>query len=72
MNGVNPTEKHWQAVLIDAESSKIYSHCSLGSITCNVDKVMKDFQTAGIWTDLSVDKYRTMKALHQYYDTSKE
>eukprot|EP00957_Ditylum_brightwellii_P160060 12184155-Ditylum_brightwellii.AAC.1 len=69
MIGVNPSEKHWQAILIGAENNKIYSHCFLGHAASNIDKVIKDFKTAGIWklkkdgSDLPVAKYRTMKAL---------
>eukprot|EP00957_Ditylum_brightwellii_P022317 1684408-Ditylum_brightwellii.AAC.1 len=66
MIGMNPTEKHCQAVLIDAENNKIYSHCSLRHVASNVDKVIKGLQTAGILNDLSVDKYKTVKALHQH------
>ena len=45
---VNPTQKHWQSLLIDAENNKIYSHCSLGTIASNVEKIVGGFQDAGI------------------------
>eukprot|EP00957_Ditylum_brightwellii_P012962 979428-Ditylum_brightwellii.AAC.1 len=38
MVGVNPKQVHWQALLIDAENTKIYSHYSLGTIASNVEK----------------------------------
>eukprot|EP00957_Ditylum_brightwellii_P096524 7350778-Ditylum_brightwellii.AAC.1 len=57
MVGLNPTQVHWYAVLIDAENSKIYSHYSLGTIASNAEKVVGDFQEAGILKDgVSVDK----------------
>eukprot|EP00957_Ditylum_brightwellii_P085308 6488654-Ditylum_brightwellii.AAC.1 len=72
MIGVNSSENHWQAVLIDAENNKIYSHCSLRHAASNVDKVVKGFQIADVlkikkdMSDLYVDKYRTVKALYQH------
>eukprot|EP00957_Ditylum_brightwellii_P156244 11892309-Ditylum_brightwellii.AAC.1 len=57
MVGVNPTQVHWQALFIDTENNKTYSHCSLGLRVSNVASVVGGFQEAGILkAGVSVDK----------------
>eukprot|EP00957_Ditylum_brightwellii_P097808 7447907-Ditylum_brightwellii.AAC.1 len=51
MVGLNPTQAHWQAALIDAENNEIYSHCSIGTTASNAEKVVGGFQEASILND---------------------
>eukprot|EP00957_Ditylum_brightwellii_P168377 12817033-Ditylum_brightwellii.AAC.1 len=54
---VNPTQKHWQSLLIDAKNNEIYSHCSLGCRVSTDANVVGAFQEAGILkAGVSVDK----------------
>ena len=37
---VNPSDSHWQAVIVDLKEAKLYTHCSLGSRVTSVGNVL--------------------------------
>ena len=45
---VNPSDCHWQAVIVDLKEAKLYTHCSLGSRVTSVGNVLQSLKTSGL------------------------